>query len=777
MHVTIFGHKGDNVGEPHDLPWPELCNLFHTHTIRPDKDGPALTACHFSGTRSKAAAGPSQLACIDFDCQTPEDVGRIEAMVDAAGFAHILYTTHSHMQSCDKCHREQCIRFRLILPLSRPVDAAAWPSFYPNVQAIFGRADPSTKDISRLFFLPSCPPWMSNAAYSRVQIEGNCLDVSVVQARPVGPPPPRPGFGGVVTREVVEQVGKALSRKADPYMVVMGRAIVQMCKGEPYAEQGERDNTTWAMACILAEQFPDADPGRLGNYFGPSLAVMTGTHVTVENVIEKVSRHQEEVRAANARPQDDRSLRIAHVYANGRNWGYTAEEVASWGDMANRWVLSSGDGFYLFFDGTYVGPFKGKYAEYAVLDYLSPATHIPTMRLTKEGPVLASMRELLPVFGETMAGLEGSFLETRTRYDRDRKVLIQALAPMRVIEPREHAAVARWLALLGGEPLLDWLAVLPRLERAAPALFLCGASGVGKSLLACGLAALWGRGSGVPMTEAMGSFSAAITQCPLVVAEEALPKTFKGHARTEELRDLISRTEHTVTQKYRDNMTVRGALRIMLLANSQEAIWGHFSPNSEDIKALSERIIYCEPSREAEALLLDMPYSERVAWATHRIAEHTMWLAATRTVRSDGRFACLGRMGTMLDELQVGGGLRWQIFAWVHSFLQAPTACLSSVRQLRTQAPVTVWQGQVLVRAKEMHQYWKFHSQEDQPSRVEIKRVLKHIAPDHMRTGRDLDKVRWSRLDMSLMLAWLSSEGENDLNLQEYERLIRMAGN
>lgn len=58
------------------------------------------------------------------------------------------YTTHSHTLEHPK--------FRLIIPLSRPVPAEEWPGFWREaVGDIAPKADQACKDVSRIFYVPS----------------------------------------------------------------------------------------------------------------------------------------------------------------------------------------------------------------------------------------------------------------------------------------------------------------------------------------------------------------------------------------------------------------------------------------------------------------------------------------------------------------------------------------------------------------------------------------------------------------------------------------------
>jgi putative DNA primase/helicase len=116
------------------------------------------------GARCGGDVVENSAVVLDFDNgRTIEDVqARLE------GVEYALYTTHSH--------RADAPKFRVVLPMSRPVSGGEWLSVWRAVvELVGGGVDSACKDPSRFFWLPSCPEDHVSEAYSHHQ-EGRWLD-------------------------------------------------------------------------------------------------------------------------------------------------------------------------------------------------------------------------------------------------------------------------------------------------------------------------------------------------------------------------------------------------------------------------------------------------------------------------------------------------------------------------------------------------------------------------------------------------------------------------
>ncbi len=148
------------------------CNPCAGHTC-PHKFGMAWSPVTLKdgGTRANDNVLSVNMGVIDLDKITPAELPNVERAL--AGRRYILHTTHSH--------REGAPRLRAILALSRPVLASEWAVVYRALVAELDvPADPTCKDLSRLYFLPSVAEGGTFLAESEA---GEPVDVDALLAK------------------------------------------------------------------------------------------------------------------------------------------------------------------------------------------------------------------------------------------------------------------------------------------------------------------------------------------------------------------------------------------------------------------------------------------------------------------------------------------------------------------------------------------------------------------------------------------------------------------
>jgi hypothetical protein len=272
-----------------------------------------------------------------------------------------------------------------------------------------------------------------------------------------------------------------------------------------------------------------------------------------------------------------------------------------------------------------------------------------------------------------MCGAEASLIAQCSYFNPSTQVFTEALCPLRKIDPAFNAQIDRWLRLLAGtkaEKLLDWLATLPEVANATSILMLTGPPGAGKGMLAAGCARLWSEGGPSPMEGILGNFNAILSKCPLVFADEGIPKPAHGKSGTEELRRLFSGGTFNLNRKRIAEIPVRGVPRCIIAANNPNVLALGEDQSGDDAEAVGARIFHVPiPSRmvtnaygaivnlsEAGEFLDEIGGRETTdQWvAGDGIAAHIHWLAKHRSVVRGKRFlveddsrAIVSRIATM----------------------------------------------------------------------------------------------------------------------------------
>jgi len=122
------------------------------------------------GHTSRANAGVASVSALVFDMdKVPPDPERL------AGVYWIGHTTWSHKPETPK--------WRVVVPLAEPVPATSWRDVWRRARAaLCPEADPSCKDPSRQYYVPSHPPGVTPSTSHHA---GPLLDVAILPELPV----------------------------------------------------------------------------------------------------------------------------------------------------------------------------------------------------------------------------------------------------------------------------------------------------------------------------------------------------------------------------------------------------------------------------------------------------------------------------------------------------------------------------------------------------------------------------------------------------------------
>jgi hypothetical protein len=187
-----------------------LSRLLTTFTELSDK---RLAQC-WSPTRyaeradSRSNAGVEAVSCLVFDCDRLEpDWARL------APYGYLAHTTYQHTAERP--------RWRVVLPLAIPVPARQWARTWRRAHAaLCPEADPSCKDASRQYYLPSSPPGAQPQARCH---EGRLLDPATLPELP--PEPKRSGLHLLAPTAVPRAPTERERRRAADYLARVIRTV------------------------------------------------------------------------------------------------------------------------------------------------------------------------------------------------------------------------------------------------------------------------------------------------------------------------------------------------------------------------------------------------------------------------------------------------------------------------------------------------------------------------------------------------------------------------
>lgn len=188
--------------------WPDFAELLTRHTVRPGKDGPGWVPGPIQpGPRTAARIQDWCVLALDIEAPAknipldepapPRVYKRLAgqdvtpALDDVAvdlellGWGGVLYTSYSHEEpALDADGKVATLgpRYRLVLPVSRPVKSSEIRTLGLHVLGVLGLAhvaDVACLEPARLFYFASCPPERENLAQARI-VDGEPLNVNAL---------------------------------------------------------------------------------------------------------------------------------------------------------------------------------------------------------------------------------------------------------------------------------------------------------------------------------------------------------------------------------------------------------------------------------------------------------------------------------------------------------------------------------------------------------------------------------------------------------------------
>jgi hypothetical protein len=749
---------------------------------------------------------------LDFDDVTPQAFGAVLAKVEQLGLAACAYSTWKQPEAA----QQGLARIRLVILTSRPAAKEEWPAIYRAAIAEFGASalDTSCSDANRFYFTPALPVGSEHAASSWSSEGSGAWDVDNALRNA---PAVAAGFGlgadtsapatDPVPKEAIARLAVKLAKAANPKSIRMGNLLRAGLDGHQLAETGGRHVVLRDLAWQLGQTFPTGNPYTIAEPFKCSLDFMREAGAEkdpldhfvelIESAQAKVHEQEQALEQARVSAKAKKIQVAWEGFGSDRTTAYTPFELkefeADGGLLDGRWIVQCGEAVWLLFDGAYRGPFQRSAIPTAVSQLLAPAESagVQVYEVDEKGSArIKPLEKLVSQYGRLVEVVESDMSAPRTYLEPRRSAIVEAPCPVRTdVTPRFDADVDAWLKLLAGpkyERLCDWIATVTWLRECAPAVFLKGASGTGKNLLALGLSRLWTPSGFTPMQHALGQFNASITRCPLVYADERIPETFKGEPRTEELRELITTSTFQINQKNRPLVTCYGSARILIGANNFGIISRKAEFTPEDAQALADRFILIDVGTEQDAPAREWlksrggPEFTRDWVIGDRIASHALWLrdeveSGRRKLVRGSRLVVPGDAAELLSALQTGSRTPWNVLSWIWSFLQDQSkhiaACVGRPFAVITHGE-RVW-----VSTRHLLQSWDHYLPgERAPSLESLTNTMRNLLLPKRETRyrprrEKTQDLTYLALRLDQLRTWLEQQGED---VSELDTLLQV---
>lgn len=713
----------------------------HRFDYRSKDSVPLICPAEYAPGTSRAKRNVMRVhwGALDIDRVSDADLDRILKRCadygNGQGLRFLFYTTWSHAQY-RASHGTNC--GRLFFPFSRAVELTEWDSFWPRMRAFFyNLSDEKCSDASRIFYYPSAPEGTEEEAVFYSSEDGIVFDVDALLRTAITTAEAVQVDRSDVPRWAFNRWVKQMSTTT-PHNEWLKDKLMLLIEGKALDTEGNRDNTIFKMVSAVCQRFPNGSAASIADIFKESV-IATGFDYRF--VLEKIERRQSEIEqeaaaaigAHLAQTQD----KIKQAFGTDRSAPYSGDEINAFAEAAgvppatfNRfhWIVQKDASFYFFVDGCYRGPFALREVENIAPILLAPASSagVECYVGTKNGIRPKTPNELVQQYGQVAYHIALDMTAQRSYLDLKTHTLIEAPCPARLIDVEESPNVARWLELLGGtqhEVLLDWLAAVTRLGEPCSALYLEGAKGAGKTLLANGIAAIWTTDGPTTLEDSFAHFNSMALSCPVVFADEVMPTDFQGKGRTGQLRQFIQARQRTLRRKYVPDSTLRGCVRIILAANNQDMVSTNENLTMHDIEAIVERILHV-PVTEEPAVFLRALSEQGNKITPDEIASHCLWLQRTRVIDSTSRFLVTGAQTSLHRRLTTSSGLRSAICHWITSYLLEPHK-MDATRSLL----IRRYDGEVLATTRGLTRHWDlYETNQEAPPAGPVSKALAGVS-------------------------------------------------
>ncbi|MHA1574428.1 MAG: primase-helicase family protein, partial [Alphaproteobacteria bacterium] len=479
-----------------------------------------------------------------------------------------------------------------------------------------------------------------------------------------------------------------------------------------------------------------------------------------ETAVDKAVEHKAE---ANQYEQNKAASKLHLTLWTAEDVQLCAEKQECEAEQVVFLVQRNNAYYVLQRDSSYEGPFSERDMQVELFQKLA-ASPVKLYEQSGEGYRPRTLTDIARDYGEVAQKMCVDMSAAATTYHRPSRTIYEISAPLIDHEPTFHEPIAHWLKLFSGpdathEKVLNWLACCPDLNKMLCALTIVAEPGTGKTLFAQGIASLWEKNGATSSVEAMlDKFNEALVQCPVVFADEALPKVWKWDNVTTKLRAEIATVVRSLNRKYFAPTPLVGSLRFILATNNPMILASNVSTRA-DLDAIAQRFLYVEPKKVAEEFLMTLTFAEKNAWRTHKIAQHVRWLARERQVEPEGRFWVTGDITKMHRLLTTSSDWNSWICEWIVAGLLDNFGKLAMKPE--TCGRVQLVNGRLYVNTTAISAGWAAYTNYPtvNPDPRRVAAALRALAKSPTTVQLRPTRFRYFEIDLEYVVAWAEQQG------------------
>lgn len=372
----------------------------------------------------------------------------------------------------------------------------------------------------------------------------------------------------------------------------------------------------------------------------------------------------------------------------------------------------------------------------------------PNLPFEAEYATTMDMAQILRGYGRTVEKVVYTSGQEGTVYDRAADYISQGVHTLQAHTPRYHEEVDTYLRMLGAsdpEAFLDWCAAVTyTASENLAALYIKGPPGAGKSLLAAGLASLWGTNA-ADYNQVQGDFNGALLDSPILHADEGVsPDPHNEAQAADKFRNYVANSQHAINAKYAQPAFLQAALRVLITCNDDHGLPFKKALGQDGIDAIVQRVLYLEADPATPDYLNSLGGRGGLRdWVKPNgqpgvFAEHLLWLKENRELKGGGRFLVEGKPTAWHRSFAADQGYKPAVLTVIATL----TGHVNADRGQEVAVRPDPEEGVIWVHHSAVYEHWKY-TDVRRPKPALVKETVAMLAGPGRKQYRIGGKPKW----------------------------------